>query len=123
MSTELLQPLVGNLTAARVLTYIANYGEGYAAGIGGTFGISASQVQKQLDRLEQGGILVQRLQGRTRVYTWNPRWPLYRELLALLQKCLMLTPERETQTYFRQRTRPRLKGKSYETLPRHRQSD
>jgi DNA-binding transcriptional ArsR family regulator len=123
MSIELLEPLVGNLTGARVLAYLANYGEGYPAGIARTFGISASQVQKQLDRLEQGGILVQRPQGRTRVYTWNPRWPLRKELAALLQKCVMLAPEREAETYFRQLTRPRLKGKSYEMLPKHKQPD
>ena len=31
------------------------------------------QVQKQLLKLESGGVLVSRLAGRTRLYEWNPR--------------------------------------------------
>ncbi len=112
----LIEPLVGSAAAERVLLYLANYGDGYAAGIARTFGLSASQVQKQLDKLEQGGILVQQPKGRTRVYTWNPRWPLREPLLELLEAALAMTPEDAQKQYFRDRRRPRLKGKRYELV-------
>ena len=98
MSIELLEPLVGNGTGARVLLYIQNYGDGYAAGIARTFGLSKSQVMKQLDRFERGGILVQRPYGRTRVYQFNPRYALRKELQALLERALALTAVGPQQT-------------------------
>jgi len=116
MAIELIEPLVGNSTGAKVLLYLANYGDGYASGIARTFALSVSQVLKQLERFEQGGILVQRPLGRTRLYTWNPRWPLRQELQAMLQKALTRSSEYETQAFFRERRRPRLKGKPYELI-------
>lgn len=113
-----LEKLVGSAAAERVLLYIFNYDEGYAAGIAQTFGLSHSQVQKQLDKFEQDGILVQQPKGRTRIYTWNPRWPLRRPLQDLLKEALFLLPEDIKAQYFHERRRPRRKGKRYE-LVRH----
>lgn len=109
-----LEKLFGSATAERVLLYMGSYDEGYAAAIARTFGLSASQVQKQLDKFEQDGILVQQPKGRARIYTWNPRWPLRRQLQALLSDALMLMPEDTKAKFFRERRRPRLKGKRYE---------
>lgn len=114
----LLEKLFGSAAAERVLLYIANYGEGYSAAIARTFGLSASQVQKQLDKFEQDGILVQQPKGRTRIYTWNPRWPLSRQLQALLSDALILMPENTQAKYFRERRRPRLKGKRHAFVER-----
>ena len=49
-----------------------NYNEGYATEIGATYSISLSVIQKQLKRLEDGGILVSQPKGRKRLYLWNP---------------------------------------------------
>ncbi|MBX3041471.1 MAG: winged helix-turn-helix transcriptional regulator [Bdellovibrionaceae bacterium] len=103
--------LFGNAMAEKVLLYIANYGEGYINKIAKTYGVSPSQVQKQLKRLEAGGILVSRLMGNLRVFTLNPRFALKAELLALLERELELLPKEATQKLFRERTRPRRTGK------------
>ena len=116
MAIELIEALAGNKTAARVLMYLQNYGEGYASAIARTFGTAVNPVVQQLDRLEQRGVLVQRPYGRTRVYTWNPRYPLRRELQALLERALELATEREQEEYFMERRCPRLKGKRYELV-------
>lgn len=107
----LIESLVGSAAAERVLLYLANYDEGYAASIARTFGLSGGQVQKQLDKFEQGGLLLHQPKGRTRLYTWNPRWPLQNELAELLEATLALLPNDFKTQYFRQRRRPRLKGK------------
>ena len=44
----MLESLLGNKTAERVLLYLANYGQGYAREIAATHGVSVSVVLKQL---------------------------------------------------------------------------
>jgi DNA-binding transcriptional ArsR family regulator len=107
----MLDNLLGNKTAERVLLYLANYGQGYPREIAATFGSSVSVVLKQLTRLENGGILVSRMLGRTRLYELNPRWFFYKELKALLEKALAALPAEEVKKYYRARRRPRRAGK------------
>jgi DNA-binding transcriptional ArsR family regulator len=107
----LLEPLLGNKTAERVLLYLANYQQGYARDIAQTYETTLSMVQKQLTRLEDAGILVSRTLGKTRLYELNPRWFLFKELSALLQKALAAVPEQDVAKYYRKRQRPRRAGK------------
>jgi hypothetical protein len=108
----MIRDLVGSNTAEKVLLFIANYGEGYATGIAECFELRLYQVQKILNKYEQSGLLVSVLKGKTRVFTWNPRYPLKTELLALLEATLRLLPKEEVSRYFRARTRPRKIGKN-----------
>ena len=107
----MLDTLLGNKAAERVLLYLANYGQGYARQIAATHGSPLSVVQKQLARLEEGGILVSRTLGRTRLYELNPRWHFYKELRALLEKALAALPAEEVKKHYRARQRPRRAGK------------
>lgn len=107
----MIESLVGNKTAERVLLYIANYGEGHTSGISATFDLPKSQVRKQLIRLEEGGILVARSMGNLRVFQINPRCAYRKELEALLEKVLSLVSEKEKESFYRQRRRPRRTGK------------
>ena len=108
---RMLEDLLGNKTAERVLLYLANYGQGYPRAIAATHGSSVSVILKQLARLESGGILVSRTLGRTRVYELNPRWYFYKELKALLDKALAALPAEEVKKHYRARQRPRRAGK------------
>ncbi len=107
----MLEQLFGNKSAEKVLLFLVHYGEGYARNISETFETSNFAIQKQLLKLEHAGILVSQLKGKTRVFTWNPRYPLLRELQALLKRALDLLPAEEERRYFRQRRRPRRSGK------------
>lgn len=107
----MIEVLLGNGTAVKILLYIENYGEGYISGIAKTFEISKSQVRKQLIRLENGGILVARDKGNLRLYTFNPRCFYKNELENLLKKVLSQLPRHEIEKYYRQRQRPRRTGK------------
>lgn len=113
MATEMtLQTLLGGRAAARVLLFLENYGEGYASQIARTFAISLSEVRKQLSKFEEAGILVSRKLGTSRIYTWNPRDPALRYLRELLKSTLDDgIPEATLSQYFRERRRPRRKGK------------
>ena len=107
-----LEALFGGQAAAKVLLFIENYGEGYASWIAKTFEMPVSEVQKQLQKFEEAGVLVSRMVGTSRIYTWNPRDPALEGLRLLLQSTLDLgVPEERLQKYFRQRRRPRRKGK------------
>ena len=114
MATEAtIQTLVGGSAGAKVLLFIENYGEGYATRIAKTFGLSLSQITKQLTKFEQGGILVSRMVGTSRIYTWNPRDPALGGLRMLLRETLEEgIPEDTLKKFYRQRQRPRRKGKS-----------
>lgn len=107
----MIEALFGNRVAEKCLLYIANYGEGYINGIAKTFGISTSQVKKQLERLEAGGILVNQMKGSTKMFAFNPRLFCRKELVLLLEKTLTALPKEETKKYYRQRKRPRRTGK------------
>ncbi len=108
----MLEALFGSSSAERVLLYLQNYDQGYGREIAATFGIAQSQVRKQLEKFESGGLLVSRLIGRTRLYEWNPRNPLVPSLRSLLAEALASLPPADRQRYLRRRTRPRRSGKA-----------
>lgn len=103
--------LFGNPTAERALLYLQNYGEGHARAIASTFDLTLSAVQRQLIKFEQNGVLVSQMKGRTRLFTWNPRYPLRAELTALLERALSLLPKSAHRRWFLKRSRPRRVGK------------
>lgn len=104
--------LFGNQVAEKCLLYIANYGEGHINGIARVFAIAPSQVERQLKKLEAGGILVNKMVGNTKMFSLNPRLGVRKELAQLLERILALMPAEQTEKYFRERRRPRRTGKA-----------
>ena len=93
--------------------FVENYGDGYASRISRTFDMPLSEVQKQLKKFEKVGILVSRMVGTSRIYTWNPRDPALDGLRDLLRATLESgIPETTLRKYFRERQRPRRQGKA-----------
>ena len=108
----MIEGLLGNATAEKVLLYLEQYGEGYAKAIADTYDdVTLSMVQRQLDRFERAGLVVSQLKGRTRLFTWNPRYLFLSQVRALLREALRSLPEEERRRYFAQRRRPRRTGK------------
>ena len=107
----MLEALLGNVMVEKALFYFLVYGEGYPRSMAANFGVSVTRVQQQLKRLESGGIVVSRLMGKVRIYTFNPRYPFLEELKALLTKSFAFVPEKEKAEYYMRRTRPRRAGK------------
>ena len=113
MATQVtLEALFGGKAASRVLLYIENYGQGYASKIAKTFSMPLSEVQKQLVKFEQSGVLVSQKIGNVRIYTFNPRDPALKQLKGLLRETLdQGVPDSDLKKYFRERQRPRRQGK------------
>ena len=107
----MLDKLFGSKTAERVLMYLFIYQEAYPTEISRMFSLSLNMIQKQLQKFEEGGILVSRLRGKVRIYQWNPRYPCLSEVKKLLAKNFEYLPENIKDSFYRQRTRPRRKGK------------
>jgi len=108
----MIEDLLGNDTAEKVLLYLEQYGEGYASAIADTFeGVSTSMALAQLQRFEKAGLLVSESVGRTRLFRWNPRYRFRREVRALLRSVMEALPEQERRVYFQARRRPRRSGK------------
>jgi hypothetical protein len=107
----MLESLLGSVNRERVLLFVYARGEGYARDIARFFSTDLTPVQRQLEVLERGGILVSRLAGRTRIYTFNPRYPLLDEVTALLAKALSFYPQDEQDRFLLARQRPRRAGK------------
>jgi DNA-binding MarR family transcriptional regulator len=107
----MLEPLLGSTNAERVLLFILARSEGYASEIAKHYDTDLYGIQKQLDKFEQGGVLMSQLVGRTRLYSLNPRYAFLAELKALLDKALVFYPPEEREHLTIVRRRPRRKGK------------
>ena len=93
------------------MLFILARNEGYATEIARFFDTHLYGVQTQLDKLETGGILSSRKVGRTRLYTFNPRYALLPELKSLLDKALSFYPEEVQEQLMINRRRPRRQAK------------
>jgi hypothetical protein len=111
MKIAMLEPILGSVNAERVLVFLLSRGEGYARGIAKFFGADPDSIQKQLVKLELGGVFISRELGRTVMYQFNPRYAFLNELKQLLEKALSFYPEEERERLKMARQRPRRRGK------------
>ena len=109
----MLEVLLGSTNRERVLLYLLFRKEGYAREISRYYDTDLSQIQKQLERLEIGGILYSRSVGKTVMYGLNPAYPFKAELEALLHKVYDFLPKEEQASLTLDRKRPRRKGKPF----------
>jgi len=107
----MLETLFGSKNRERVLQFILANKEGYAKEIADFYGTSLDPIQKQLEKLEQGGVLVNRTIGRTRLFTFSPRYAFLDELKSLLEKARSYYPQEEIERLTMRRKRPRRTGK------------
>jgi len=108
----MIEVIPGSKNVERVLIYIYGRVEGYAREIARFYETDLLPIQKQLDNLEAGGVLVSREVGKTRLYVFNPRYSFLNELQALLEKALSFYPQKEQDELMMNRSRPRARGKA-----------
>ena len=107
----MLEGLFGNRSLERVLFYLYAYQRGYPRGMARDLGTSLRPVVVQLNKLEGAGIVFSRLEGKTRLYEFNPGYPMLDVLKQLLEKAMTFLPEKERRLRYEKRTRPRRAGK------------
>ena len=109
----MLEYLFGSRNVERILLYLLVNERAYAAGLAKEFKVSLYSLQKIFMKLEQGGVLVSRLEGKTRIYQFNPRYLFIKELKAFLSSVYeTIPPEILEKSYAPlSRKRPRRSGK------------
>jgi len=107
----MLESLLGSVSSERVLIYLVARDEGYAREVAKFFTTGLAPIQKQLEKLENGGVIYSKQIGRTRVYAFDPRYPFLKELQSLLKKALDFYPEELREQLLMNRRRPRRSGK------------
>ena len=109
----MLESIFGSKVIEKILFYLLINNRCYGSKLSIVFEESLSPFQKGLDRLEAGGILVSFLEGKTRVYQFNPRYPFLSELKRFLEKAYEFLPTEVKERFYQPkiRKRPRRKGK------------
>jgi hypothetical protein len=107
----MLEPIFGSKCREQVLQFILAFETGYATQIKTFYGIGLDPVQKQLEKLEFGGILVSQNIGKTIVYSFNPRYAFLDELKTLLLKAREFYKPELIKQLTMSRKRPRRQGK------------
>ena len=108
----MLEYLFGSKYQEKVLIYLCLHGKANATELSKCFNSSLDPIQKVLKKLENGGLLVSFLEGKTRVFEWNPRYPFVEEIQDLAIKAYEFLPQDMQEEYrVAKRKRPRKTGK------------
>lgn len=109
--STVLQDLFGSKAAEAVLLALFHQGEAYGRAVSRDFELSLDAVQRQLDRFERAGALVCKRQGRTLVYSWNPKSRMASRLKDLVSIAYDGLSMELKQQLFATRRQPRAKDK------------
>jgi hypothetical protein len=109
----MLEYLFANKNVEKILIYLFLHEKANATELSHSFGTALDPIQKTLKKLEEGGLLVSFLEGRTRVFQWNPRYSFLQEIQALAKKTYEFLPQNLQNLYYHpaKRKRPRKTGK------------
>src|SRR5687768_10913386 len=107
----MLEPLFGTENSEQVLVILLARNEGYAREIAQFFDANLYAIQRHLNKLEAGGVLVSRTAGRTRLYQFNPRYAFLNKLKQLLEKAFSFYPNEVRESLLMNRRRPRKRDK------------
>jgi len=108
----LFEALFGNPTIEKILFFLLINEKCYATQISRTLETPLTPIQQALNRLENGGILISSLEGKTRLFRFNPHYSFMKSLQTLLKEGYRQLPLKAQQLYFhknddRERTRVR----------------
>ena len=105
----MLEKLFGNIVIEKIFFYLLRNEKAYPSLLSQALDVPLYSIQKASARLEDGGIVVAQQQGKTRVYEFNPRYPMLAELRAFLEKSYSFLPEELRLKYYEApiRRRPR----------------
>ncbi|MBL4659540.1 MAG: winged helix-turn-helix transcriptional regulator [Alcanivoracaceae bacterium] len=107
----MLEPILGNKSRELILQYVNCFELGYAREISKYLDLSLPSVQNQLNKFEEGGVMLSRMSGRTKEFFFNPRYAFLNELLSLLNKAKEFYKPVLKTKFEMQRKRPRRPGK------------
>jgi uncharacterized protein DUF6314 len=95
----MLASLCGSQNVQKILLFLFVNGKCYGTQLHRVLKTPLTPLQKALSRLEKGGIILSDYEGKTRIYQFNPAFPLLTELEQLLKKAYTLLPPQEKRFY------------------------
>lgn len=96
----MLEVLCGNQNVQKILLFLFVNEKCYGTQLHRTLKTSLTPLQKALNRLEKGGLVISYYEGKTRLYQFNPTYPLMSELEQLLKKAYTLLPAHKKKDYY-----------------------
>ncbi len=82
----MLERILGSKTAQKIFIHLYHHGESYPTAVAKDFKISLGAVQKQFERFEEAGIIISKLQGRTRVYQFNKKQGIVKPFIEIIKR-------------------------------------
>jgi hypothetical protein len=95
----MLSTLFGTKNVQKILIFLFVNGKCYGTELHKLLNTPLTPLQKALSRLEKGGIILSYYEGKTRLYQFNPAFPLLTELELLLKKAYTLLSPLEKKHY------------------------
>ncbi len=96
----MLEVLCGNKTIGKILIFLFVNGKCYGTQLHRQLKTPLTPIQKALLRLERGELITSYYEGKTRLYHFNPAFPLLNEIEQLLKKAYTLLPADEKKKYY-----------------------
>lgn len=96
----MIEALCGNKSIQKTLLFLFVNGKCYGTQLQKSLKTPLTPIQKALSKLEKGGIVMSYYEGKTRIYQFDPSYPLLTELEQLLKKAYTLLPAYEKKDYF-----------------------
>lgn len=112
-----LQALFTHKNRERILLFLLVNETAYPTQIHSLLDVPLTPIQRELHQLETSGVLLSHTMGKTKIYRFNPSYPLQKELETLLRKAYTLLPSSEKKKYcFIQRSQKNRKEDKQELL-------
>lgn len=96
----MLEVLCGNKNVVSILIFLFVNGKCYGTQLHRLLKTPLTPLQHALHRLEKGGLIMSYNEGKTKLYQFNPAYPLLTELEQLLKKAYTLFPAHEKKNYY-----------------------
>lgn len=96
----MLEVLCGSKNIQKILIFLFVNEKCYGTQLHRALGTPLTPLQKALNRLEKGGLITSYYEGKTRLYQFNPSYPLLNELEQLLKKAYTLLPAQDKKDYY-----------------------
>lgn len=97
---EIFSELFGNANITRALLFLLVNEQCYPSQVHRYLGVPLTPLQHAFERLEKGGIVLGRREGKRRLYELNPEYPLSKELEHLLRKAYAQLSPTEKKAFF-----------------------
>jgi predicted transcriptional regulator len=107
----MLNSILGNKSAQLIMLRLFKDKEVYARGLAKDYDIGVLSIQNQLDKFEEANLLVSRIVGNLRLFSFNPQSNYVEPLKRLIEVEYKALSKQDKDFIYPRRKRPRSKNK------------